>query len=143
MFFLVIAFTAVFSIISFGFLLPKVDSFFASRDIVTSYEKDAAGVKPGLFIAGKMFVRGVSYYSGNKNMAVLTDDPKGAFYTRHSIPMISSTEDLLRTDVGSFPAYCFLRKKDYDFLKTIVDSHFKVTVLEGRPEKTLVRLDRV
>ena len=135
--------SVAFSIVSFGFLLPQVDVFFASRDIVKTYEKDAAGQKMGLFICGKLFVRGVSYYSGNQHMAVLTDDPKGSFYTKHSIPMISSAEDLRSLGQADFPAYCFLRKKEYDFLKTITGNHFKITVLDGREERTLARLDKI
>ncbi len=141
-FFLITAFSVAFSILSFGFLLPAVDSLFASRDFVRTFERDAAGQEGRFFIASKLYVRGVSFYSGNKRMGVLTDDPKGTFYTRHPIPMISTTDDLLRLTDDDFPAYCFLRKKEYDFLKTIVNNRFTMKVLDDRPQRVLLRLDR-
>ncbi len=142
-FFLILAGSAVFSMIAFNILLPKADSFFASDGFVKIYEKDAAGKAPRVFIAGKLFVRGVSFYSGNKKMAVLTDNPRGVFYTKHALPMISSTQDLINLGEANYPVYCFLRAKEFRFLKTIVNDQFKITMLEDKPQRALARLDWV
>ena len=140
-FFLIILASVVFTLVAFVLLLPKADSFFASDGYVKTYEKDAQGKAPRVFIAGKLLVRGVSFYSGNKKMAVLTDNPKGTFYTKHALPMISSSQDLLNLGLNNFPVYGFLRAKEYRFLKTIVVDPIQVTILEERPQRVIVRLD--
>ena len=132
----------LFSWIAFGSLLPNADAIFASRDFVEIYRKDSQGERPGMLIGSKLYVRGVSFYTSNKNMAVLTENPSGTFYTNHSIPMLSTTQDLEKLDAKNFPVYCFLRKKEYDVLKKIVTPHFKITELDNHPQRALLRLDR-
>ena len=142
-FFLILAMVAVFSLISFGSLLPAADPVFASRVMVKKYERFSNGAKPGLFLASKLFVRGISFYTGNRNVAVLTDDPKGTFYTKHSIPMIATPEDLSKIDAGLFPVYCFFRLKEYNYLKKIVPGDLKITLLDEGDQRVLARLDRL
>ncbi len=142
-FFLLIAMTAVFSVIGFGFLLPAADKVFASRHLAKLYEEETAGTRRGMIMGGKLFVRGARYYTGNPNVSVIVQDPKGTFYTNHTIPMISKREDLIALDAASFPIYGFYRQKDFKRLKEIASEGFKITVIEEANQRVFARLDRL
>ena len=131
-----------FSGISFGWLLPKADAAFSSRKDVASYERLVQPDNQNFLLASKLFVRGVSYYTGDKHIGVLIEDPKRAFYTKHAIPILSTREDLLKIGGHQFPVYCFLRQKELKLLRRIADSGFSISVLETNGQRCLVRLDR-
>ena len=61
----------------------------------------------------------------------------------YTIPMIASKEDLRGLDARSFPAYCFLREKEYNFLKKIAAGDFKITLLSEKRRRILARLERL
>src|SRR3989344_2683865 len=142
-FFSVVAAMVFFSGISFGWLLPKADAAFSSRKDVASYERLVQPDNQNFLLASKLFVRGVSYYTGVSPIGVLIEDPKRAFYTKHAIPLLSTREDLLKIGEHQFPVYCFLRQKELKLLRRIADSGFSITVLETSGQRCLVRLDQV
>ncbi len=88
-------------------------------------------------------MRGASYYTGNKNVWVLTDDPRSVFYTKHPVPMFSTREDILKIPASQFPVYCFFRPKELKFLRQIVDEHFSITVIQQNSKRIFARLERV
>lgn len=142
-FFSMVAAMVFFSSISFGWLLPKADAAFSSRNAVASYEKLVHPDNQNFLLASKLFVRGVSYYTGDKHVGVLIEDPRRVFYTKHAIPIFSTLEDLLEIDEHQFPTYCFLRQKELKLLRRIVDSRFSISVLETNGQRCLARLDWV
>ncbi len=135
--------TVIFSALSFGWLLPSADGLFSSKYKGAIYREEA-GLPPQNFIlAGKLFVRGASYYTGSKNVGVLTDDPGSVFYTKHPIPILSTREDILKIPASQFPVYCFFRPKELKFLRQLVDGHFSITLIQQNSERIFVRLERV
>ena len=131
-----------FSGISFSWLLPKADAAFSSRNDVASYEGRVRPDNQNFLLASKLFVRGVSYYTGDKNIGVLIEDPRRAFYTKHSVPIFSTLEDLQTIEKNKFPVYCFLRQKELKLLRRIIDARYSISVLETNGQRCLVRLDR-
>lgn len=138
----VLAATAAFSLTAFGFLLPRADASFASRRMAEASEKYMPR-EPGLLVGSKTLVRGMAYYLGHDRMAVLTDDPNGAFYTKHSIPFLSTREDLEELPHGDFPLYLFLQPKQFGFLQRIAPKDLRITVLQQSRQKVFARLDRI
>ncbi len=142
-FFSVVAAMVFFSCIAFSWVLPKADAAFSSRNDVASYEGLVHPDNQNFLLASKLFVRGVSYYTGDPHVGVLIEDPKRAFYTKHAVPIFSTLEDLLKIDKEKFPVYCFLRQKELKLLKRIIDARFSTQVLETNGQRVLVRLDRI
>ncbi|OIO39071.1 MAG: hypothetical protein AUJ71_01545 [Candidatus Omnitrophica bacterium CG1_02_49_16] len=132
-----------FSVFSFGWLLPKADAAFSSRSAVSLYEHLIKPDHKNFLLASKLFVRGVSYYAADEAVGVLIEDPKGAFYTPHNIPLLSSLDDLLKIEKAKYPVYCFLRNKELEFLRKITDARFSISVVQTDGPRSLVRLDRV
>lgn len=141
-FFSVLVAMVFFSGISFSWLLPKADAAFSSRNDVASYEGRVRPDNQNFLLASKLFVRGVSYYTGDKNIGVLIEDPRRAFYTKHSVPIFSTLEDLQTIEKNKFPVYCFLRQKELKLLRRIIDARYSISVLETNGQRCLVRLDR-
>ena len=125
----------------FSWLLPSVQEMVSSKDEAALYNSAVTPGKINLILASKMYVRGASYYTGNGNVAVLTDSPNGPFYTKHDIPLIWSPEKLAEVDKNMFPVYCFIKTKDLDLLKNVTDHKFSITPLRENAHRTLVRLD--
>lgn len=142
-FFCIAAASVCLTVVAFGWLLPSAEGEFSSKQQAAAYLKLNGSNSRGFLLAGKLTVRGVCYYTGNDHIGVLADDPRGLFYTKHPVPILSTREDLLNIQPSDFPVYCFLRPKEFDFLKTLVDERFHVDVIESNAERILARMDRV
>ena len=138
----VVVMTVAFGLIAFGWLLPKAEAAFTSKPTVASYESLVRPTDTNFLLASKLFVRGVSFYTGDKNVGVLAENPNGIFYTQHPIPIISTREDLAAIKQENFPVYCFLRQKEFKHLKKIVDETYSITVLRSDSHRVMVKLDR-
>ncbi|MBI4353015.1 MAG: glycosyltransferase family 39 protein [Candidatus Omnitrophica bacterium] len=126
----------------FGMLVPRTDGGFSAKKAVAFYRDFVKEDKPSFFLASKLFVRGVAYYAGSEKVGVLTGNPKRAFYTRHPLPFFSTLDDLLKIEREKFPVYCFLRQKDLQFLRSIVDHRFGVAIVWSDAERVIAKLDR-
>ncbi len=133
----------IFSVLSFGWLLPNAALAFSSKGWASDYSHLAVKEPDGLFLGSKMFVRGMAYYTGATNMGVFSDQPKGGFYTPHPIPVFSGAEDFSKLHQNKFPIYFLIRKKELLHLKEGLEPGYSVSVLEKTPLRVLVRLDRV
>ncbi len=132
-----------FAAMVFGWLMPKVDFMFSTREEAKLYEKMVPEGYRGVILGSKLFVRGATYYTGNDNAAVLAEDPRGLFYTNHSIPILSTAEDLMTLPAGDYPIYCFLRPKELKLLKKILPgSRLAYTILVQNSERVFLRLER-
>ncbi len=141
-FYCVIAEIVISACLIFGWLLPRCETEFSSRQDVILLEKTKLPSSSPLILADRLFVRGISYYSGSNNVSVLTDDPESAFYTKHPILMFSTADDLLKIDKNSFPVYCFLKPKGLRLLEKIADKRFSISTLHSGSNKVFLRLDR-
>jgi len=135
--------SVLFSAIAFGWLLPSVDGFFSTKYEGAIWKKEQAHKPSGFMLGSKLFVRGASYYTDNSNAGVFAEDVRRLFYTNHSIPMISTREELLKIPVSEFPVYCFFRPKELKFLKKIIEGAFTVTTVKSNAERVFIRLDRI
>ncbi len=140
---LIVTATFFLSGVAFGWLLPKLDNRFSSKEDVAFYQRLSSNSEKRFLLASKLYVRGVSFYSGQSWVGVLIEDPRDAFYTQHPIPLLFSREDLLRIDKGQFPVYCFLRQKEFNWLKNIAGSPLNVSVLATHTRRMLVKLERM
>ncbi len=132
-----------FSCLGFGWFLPNADAVFSSRHVVGLYAQLTHPSNSNFILSSKLFVRGVSYYTGDSRVGVFIENPKRAFYTQHPIPIFSSLDDLLSIEKSEFPVYCFFRQKELKVLQKIIDERFSATILKTDAEKVLVRLDRL
>jgi hypothetical protein len=131
-----------FSSLSYGWLLPQIETAISSKKWAEKYGKSAEGHSTVYLLTSKMFVRGFSYYSGNSHIGVFSGKPGGGFYTPHPIRIISDAQELAKINTGKLPVYFLLRKKEWNFLKTIVGKQDSLSVLEDTPQRMWVRLDR-
>ena len=90
-----------------------------------------------------MYVRGVSYYAQNSNVGVVIENPDHAFYTEHPIPFISTVEQLSKLEQKGTTIYCFLRKKEMDWLERMIKGRYVMTSLLESGERSLVKLEKV
>lgn len=133
----------IFSVLSFGWMLPQAAKVFSSKRWAEDYGNLSGVKKSGIFLGSKMFVRGMTYYAGLKNVGVFSGQPNGGFYTPHPIPIFSNAKELLDIKEGRFPVYLLIRKKELRHLREGLEPGFSISVLEQSPFRTLVRLDHV
>ena len=128
--------------LTFGGLLPAADKAFSCKKVAAEYE-DLFHPKPESFIlASKLFARGISYYTGDKNVGVFAEDPRKVFYTAHPIPILSTRDDFLKISQAAFPVYCVLRPKELEGLKRTLQGSFTLSLLKADNQRVLARLDR-
>ena len=128
--------------VSFGWLLPQAGSVFSSKKWAEDYARLVRHQPDPLILASKLFIRGISYYTGDPNVAVFSDRPSGGFYTPHPIRVVSNIGELSSIHQDQFPIYCLLRQKEVRTLKEMIGPSFSVSILEGSPQRAWVRLDR-
>ncbi len=134
---------ACFALIAFGWMMPKAQNTYSSKNWVGVYDKLASAEPGSLFLASKMFVRGLTFYTGAQNIGVYSQQPKGGFYTPHAIRMVTDTSQFGQMETKEFPVYLLLRRKEWKNLKQNIASDFSVTVLEDTVQRMLVKLDHV
>ncbi len=125
----------------YGWIFPAIDPALSSKQAVAFYKKVEPAFRTRFVLASKLFVRGVSYYTDNPDVGVLSEKKK-VFYTSHPVPIISSLDDLMSLPAGHYPVFCFLRHKELKFLKSISEGRFVVEVVHDEAERSLVRLSR-
>ncbi len=130
-----------FSSLSFGWMMPMAGEAFSSKRWAKDYGPLIGSAPGGLFLASKMFVRGIAFYSGHKNVGVFSGKPKGGFYTAPSIPIFSEAKDLLALNKEEFPVYFLIRKKELRHLLEDLDPVFSISVLEQSRFRILAKLD--
>ena len=129
------------SMITFSLVLPALDPMFSSRASALFFQENYHVQHHSPMLAAKLYVRGVSYYTGHDEMGVLTGNPKRTFYTKHAVKMFSNAEDLAAIDNKYFPIYCFLRPKDFRFLKEMSGHEFSIEILKEGPNRVLARIN--
>ena len=132
-----------FSSLSFGFMMPAAGAAFSSKGWAEDYGHLMNRFPDSLFLASKMFVRGMTYYTGSKNMGVFSGELKGGFYTAHPIAIFSDADELMRLGRQNFPIYLLIRQKELRHLREGLEPGFTVSILEQSPGRTLARLDHV
>ena len=142
-YFSIITAVTIFSGLSFGWMMPEAGQAFSSKRWAQDYGHLGSGAPNGLFLASKMFVRGMTFYSGLKNVGVFSGQPKGGFYTPHPIPIFSAAKDFLKLKKGEFPVYFLIRKKELRHLREGLEPGFSVSVLEQSPLRILAKLEHV
>ncbi len=135
--------SVLFSALAFGWMLPKAGSAFSSKRWAKDYERLVEGEQRPLFMTSKLFVRGMTFYTGAKDLGVFSSQPQGGFYTPHPIRIISDSGDLLKMEKERFPVYFLLRGKEFGHLLEGLEPSFSVSVLKATTQRILVRLDRV
>jgi len=131
-----------FSCVSFGLFLPSVEKIYSSKGMASLYKKAPLSRKHPPILASKLFVRGVSYYTGGGPVALFVEDPKRAFFTRHPIPAFSSLEDLQKIEKEGFPVYCVLKEREMRFLERMAEEPYAYKVLQKDADKFFVKLER-
>ncbi len=128
--------------VSFGLLLPQIEPVISSKKWAEWYQKTTQDQPNAYLLISKMYVRGLSFYTGNPNIGVFSDRQDGDFYTRPPIRIVSDAKGLLAISSEKFPVYFLLRKKEWEFLKSMVDRRAVLTVLENRGQQIAARLDQ-
>jgi len=135
--------TVLFSALAFGWMLPSAGSAFSSKRWAKDYARLLEdGTKP-LFMTSKLFVRGMTFYTGAKDLGVFSSQPKGGFYTPHPIRIVTDSGELLKMEKDKFPVYFLLRGKEFGHLLDGLEPAFAVSVVKATTQRILVRLDRV
>lgn len=142
-FFCAVAGTSIFALIAFGWMLPAANGVYTSIEIPALYKKEAGQKGNELILASKIYVRGTSYYLDHDKVGLFTENPNRAFYTKHPIPVVSTLEDLDRVTQDGRPLYCFFKEKELDWLRRAIDKRFTVTILDRRPDRVFLRVDRI
>lgn len=122
----------------FGAVLPAASPAISSRGVSALYVRDA-GERGELIVASKMMFRGVAYYANPERVAVFIEDPRRAFYTRPALRLLSTGEDLAAAS-GGRPVYAFVRAREFGYLKSTVEGHFSIRVIDSNGERFLVHL---
>ncbi len=130
------------STLSFGWLLPQIETVISSKKWAEKYKKFSKQSSAYL-LASKMFVRGFSFYTGNPDISVFSGKFDGDFYTAPPIQIVSDARGLSLMATAGVPIYLLLRKKEWNFLKTIVDGRYSLFILEDTPQQMWVRLEHV
>lgn len=131
------------SMLSFGWLLPKIEDMISSKKWAKGYEKYSAAQPGAELLTSKMFLRGMSFYSENPRVGVLSGQPDAGFYTPHPIDVISDAEGLSRMTDSGAPVYLLLREKEWKFLNNLDQGRYSLFVLEAANGKKWVRLEHV
>ena len=139
----ILTMTALFSALAFGWMMPKAGLAFSSKRWALDYERLASEHPQALFMTGKQFVRGMTFYTGAKDMGVFSDQPKGGFYTPHPIRIVSDTDDFLSVNKEQFPIYFLIRGKELGYLLDGLAPDFSVSIVKAASQRILVRMDRV
>ena len=135
--------SVLFSSLAFGWMLPKAASAFSSKRWANDYARLLEdGPKP-LFMTSKLFVRGMTFYTGAKDLGVFSSQPQGGFYTPHPIRIVADSGDFLTMEKEKFPVYFHLRAKEFGQLLDGLEPVFSVSVVKATTQRILVRLDRV
>ena len=138
-----LAMSVLFSSLAFGWMLPMAGPAFSSKRWAKDYQRLTEGKQNPLFMTSKLFVRGMTFYTGSKDFGVFSSQPKGGFYTPHPIRIMSDSGDLLKMEKEKFPVYFLLRGKEFGHLLEGLDPSFSVSVVKATTQRILVRLDRV
>lgn len=138
----IIAGVFTFTGLAFGTLLPAADPVFTSKTLCEFYAKHFPSYKNNLLICEKIFVRGVTFYTGNANVGVLTTDPQKVFYTKHPIKFFSEGKNFEAIADSDFPVFCFLRERNLGRVKGLAGSQISVTTCYSDAGKILLKLDR-
>jgi Dolichyl-phosphate-mannose-protein mannosyltransferase len=128
--------------LAFGWLLPAADETFSCKKVAAEYQNLFHPGPDSFILASKLFVRGISYYTGDKNVGVFAEDPRKVFYTAHPIPILSTRDDFLKISQASFPVYCILRPKELEALKRTLRGSFTLSLLKADSQRVFARLDR-
>ena len=133
----------IFYSLVFGWLFPAAEDIFSSKNFVKAYEAQPGVSAKDIFLGSKLYVRGSSYYAEPGHTSVIiSENPKGNFYTRHPLAVYSKTEDLDAIAKDSFPVYCFTGQKELRLLRSMAArGNYAVTVLRENPRIALSRLD--
>lgn len=134
--------SAAFSLAAFGWIMPMVERYFSSRPMIEDFEHDGFDPAKGTLLASKISVRGVSYYAGNPSVAVVTSNPRKAFYTPHPIPTVASAGDLDKISPGHYPVYGILRAKEIRLLGELAGPRYGLRVLDANAQRSIVRIER-
>ena len=139
----IVAAVLCFSCLAFAWMLPGASATFSSKRWAEDYGHLTNHSEGALFLSSKMFVRGMAYYTGAKNMGVFSGQPKGGFYTPHPIPIFSNVKELMERGKLQFPIYFLIRRKELQHLREGLEPGFSVSVLEQSPVRILAKLDHV
>ncbi len=132
-----------FSAISFGWMMPKAGRAFSSQLWANDFKRLDEEHPHALWMAGKHFIRGMTFYTGAKDMGVFSSKPDGGFYTAHPVRIISDTGDFLKMDRSEFPVYFLIRGKELGHLLDGLSPELTVSVEKAASQRILVRLDHV
>ncbi len=135
--------SVLFSALAFGWMMPKAGNAFSSKYWSKDYARLLEEGPAPLFMTSKLFVRGMTFYTGSDKIAVFSGQPRGGFYTPHPIRIVSDSGDLLEMGKEEFPVYLLLRGKEFGRLVEKLEPVFSVSVMKATSQRILVRLDRV
>ncbi len=134
---------ALFSLLAFGWMMPAAQNTYSSKNWAQEYDRLTSSAPGSLFLASKMYVRGLTYYTGAGGIGVFSQQPKGGFYTPHPIRIITDVGELKNLDRNKFPIYFLVRRKDWKHLKQNLDSSYSISIIKDTLQKMILKLDHV
>ncbi len=135
--------TICFVLIAFGWMMPSAQSTYSSKGWAGEYDKLTSVEPDALFLASKMFVRGLTFYTGAGNIGVFSQQPKGGFYTLHPIRIVTDVKEFWSMRADNFPVYFLIRRKEWKHLNQNLDPSYKLSILVDTVQRMLVKLDHV
>ncbi len=135
--------TICFVLIAFGWMMPSAQTAYSSKGWAGEVDKLISTEPRALFFASKMFVRGLTYYTGAGNIGVFSQQPKGGFYTLHPIRIVTDVKEFWKMSSDEFPVYFLIRRKEWKHLKQNLDPSYKLSILTDTVQRMLVKLDHV
>lgn len=138
-----LAMTVIFSGLSFGWMMPKAGLAFSSRRWARDYRRLSSEEPAASFMASKYWVRGMTFYTGDKNIGVFSSRPDGGFYTPHPIRIVSDGAEFSKMGREAFPVYFLIRPKEFGHLLDNLQPDLSVSIVKAASQRILVRLDRV
>jgi hypothetical protein len=132
----------VFAIIAFSWLLPAATDLFSSQKWAEWYRESLGGRPTSVLVASKLNVRGMSFYTGEDSMAVVSGKAGRTFYTPHALSILASEEAFLNIPKRDYPVYGCLRHKELKFLRSILGGRFQIEMIRENPQLALVRISR-
>jgi 4-amino-4-deoxy-L-arabinose transferase-like glycosyltransferase len=135
--------TICFVLIAFGWMMPLAQTTYSSKGWAGEYDKLISAEPNALFLASKMFVRGLTFYTGAENIGVFSQQPRGGFYTLHPIRMVTDVKEFWSMDPDDLPVYFMIRRKEWKHLNQNLDPSYKLSILKDTVQRMLVKLDHV
>jgi 4-amino-4-deoxy-L-arabinose transferase-like glycosyltransferase len=133
--------TAMFSCAAFGWMMPKAGSAYSSKRWARDWQRVTESHPGSMFLASKMFVRGMTFYTRADGLGVFSTNPDGGFYTPHPIRIISDTKEFQKMPKKEFPVYFLIRGKELKHLMNGLPKDMSVHVMKAASQRILVRLD--